>query len=90
MILGLLRRRRTAREAAQSQIRQAVDRVVAGCGGDLDAAFWRTHERTFDPASTPREQRKWRALLEEVDRRRPAAHPRADTATRMLFRNRNG
>jgi len=87
VILGLLRRRRDARLAIADRTRQAADLFVAAWGQDLDRAFWRAHDRAWDRGTSTPDRRLWLALLGEIDGRRPPTRPRADTATRMLFRD---
>lgn len=88
MIFHLLRKRRPGGPAQAERIRLSADQFITAWGGDLHTAFWRAHDRAQDPAM-PREERSvWRALVEEIDRRRPALAPRADTATRRLFPDR--
>ena len=73
MILGILRRRRAARIALADRIRRSADLFVAAWGDDLHAAFWRAHDGATNPSLSPKDRRMWRA--------------RADTATRMVFRD---
>ena len=87
MILGLLRRRRAARIAIADRIRRSADLFVAACGDDLHTAFWRAHDGAANLSLSQKDRRMWRALAADIDRRRPPGRARADTATRMLFRD---
>lgn len=87
MIFGLLRRRRDARLAVAERTRQAADLFIAAWGQDLDRAFWRAHDRAWDRNTSAPDRRRWLALLGEINSRRPLTRRRADTATRMLFRD---
>lgn len=87
MIFGPLRRRRDARLAVAERTRQAGDLFVAAWRQDLDRAFWSAHGRAWDRSTSAPDRRLWLALLREIDGRRPPTRSRADTATRMLFRD---
>jgi hypothetical protein len=87
MILGLLRRRRDVRIARRDRIRRSADFFIAAWDNDPHIAFWRAHDRMSDPSTPTKDRRTWRALLDEIDRRRPASTSRGDTATRLLFRS---
>ena len=87
MIGALIRRRREARAAYAETIRTAVDHLVRFNGDDLDRTFWRAHDRWVLTDQSVADRRYWGDVLDEIDRRRSPRASRADTATRMLFRN---
>lgn len=88
MIRAWIGRRRATRAARLAQIHAATDLLLRRVSDDLDCAFWRAHERAVDQTTPGSERRTWRAVMDEIDRRRPVSRRRADTATRMLFRHR--
>lgn len=85
MIRAWIGRRRATRAARLAQIQVATDLLLRRVFDDLDRAFWRAHERAVDQTTPGSERHAWRAVMAEIDRRRPVSRPRADTATRMLF-----
>lgn len=87
MIFDLLRRRRDVRIARRDRIRRSADFFITAWGNDPHIAFWRAHDRMRDPSTPSKDRQTWRALLNEIDRRRPVSTSRGDTATRMLFRS---
>ena len=90
MILRLLRKRRQLRQARAKRISLTADQFIAAWGGDLHTAFWRAHNRAGEAEMPRAERAAWRALVAEIDRRRPSPVPRTDTATRRLFPDRRG
>lgn len=89
MIAALRRRWREARLPRRDRMRLSADDFIADHGGDLDTALWRARDRADDLALPRGDRQAWRDLVEEIDRRRPLPSGRADTATRMLFRDLN-
>ena len=87
MIGALLHRWRARKAARIAKVGLATDLALHRQGGDLDAAFWHAFRRVSDPATTAADRRSWRDVMDEIDRRRPTRPARADTATRMVFRD---
>lgn len=87
MLFDGLRRRREAAALPRAQVLTTADGLIVFSRGRLDRAFWSAHRRLFEGVSTPAERRFWRDVMDEIDARRPPSPPpRADTATRMVFR----
>lgn len=87
MIAAFMRRRREAKTARQAAIGRAADALIRFNHDDLRRAFWRAHDRAVRLDQSRTDRRYWRDVLTELGRRLPSSRPRADTATRMLFRD---
>lgn len=87
MIGAWLQRRRQARRDRDKAIMDAADRLTAWHSGDLYLAFWNADGRLRQPDLARKDRVFWAAVRDEIDARQPPRRPRADTATRMAFRD---
>lgn len=87
MIIGWLHARAERRRIRTEAIILTADHLIRFNAGDLHRAFWSAHDRFEGRDRASSDRGFWRDVLAEIDRRRPPRSPRADTATRMVFRH---